>query len=93
MSGAGELSMFLAIGAAAVGFFMGPIGSAIARRIAGRHQAAETRVEIEEIDARIAGEVDDLRSRLVEIEERLDFAERVLSHGGPGNQLTGGARQ
>lgn len=92
MSGAGELAMFLAIGAAAVGLFLGPIGSAIARRIAGRHQALDASPEIEEIDGRVTTEVDDLRRRLAEVEERLEFAERLLSQGGPSNQLTGGAR-
>ena len=37
MSGAGELAMFLAIGASAVALLFGPIGSALGRRLAGRH--------------------------------------------------------
>lgn len=36
-------------------------------------------------------EVDQLRARLGEMEERLDFAERLLAqHGGPSDLLRGG---
>ena len=38
MSGAGELAMFLAIGASAVALLFGPVGSALGRRLAGRHE-------------------------------------------------------
>jgi hypothetical protein len=79
MSGAGELAMFLAIGAAAVGLFLGPIGSALARRIAGRHQPIDVSPEIEEIDVRVAAEVGALQTRMAELEERVDFAERLLA--------------
>jgi hypothetical protein len=63
------------------------------RRILGRTPPSDVHVEIEEMDARVTTEVDELRRRLAEIEERVDFAERVLSHGGPVNQLPGGAHQ
>jgi hypothetical protein len=81
--------MFLAIGAAAVGLLFGPIGSALARRIAGRSEPGDAAAEIEELRARMTAEVDDLRSRalevedlrnrLAEVEERVDFAERLLT--------------
>jgi hypothetical protein len=93
MSGAGELAMFLAIGAAAVALLFGPIGSALARRLGGRPDPGDAHAEIEEMSARVTAEVDDLRSRLAEVEERLDFAERLLAHGGPANQLPGGAHR
>ena len=93
MTGAGELAMFLAIGAAAVGLLFGPIGSAVARRIVGRSEPDDAHAEIEEIRARVTEEVDDLRNRLGEVEERLDFAERLLANGGPANQLPGGAHR
>jgi hypothetical protein len=93
MSGAGELAMFLAIGAAAVGLLFGPIGSALGRRIAGLPQPGDTHAEIEEIRARVTEEVDDLRNRLGEVEERLDFAERLLAHGRQTDQLPGGAHR
>jgi hypothetical protein len=90
MSGAGELAMFLAIGAAAVGFLFGPIGSALARRIVGRPEPGDAHAEIEEIRGRVTDEVDDLRNRLAEVEERLDFAERLLAHGRQADQLPAG---
>jgi hypothetical protein len=83
--------MFLAIGAAAAGLLFGPIGSALARRISGRLQPDDVHAEVEELSTRVTGEVDDLRTRLAEVEERLDFAERLLAQGGPANQLPGGA--
>lgn len=93
MSPPGELAMFLAIGAAAVGLLFGPIGSALARRIVGRPEPGEAHAEIEEIRARVTDEVDDLRNRLAEVEERLDFAERLLAHGRETDQLPEGAHR
>ena len=90
MTGAGELAMFLAIGAAAVGVLFGPIGSALARRLVGRSEAGDAQTEIEEMRARVTDEVDDLRNRLAEVEERLDFAERLLAHGRQADQLPAG---
>ena len=89
MSPAGELAMFLAIGAGAVGFLFGPIGAALARRIEGRPDPREAHAEIEQIGERMTTEVDELRSRLAEVEERLDFAERLLARGGPTDQIPG----
>ena len=90
MSGAGELAMFLAIGAAAVGLLFGPIGSAVGRRIAGRSEPEATQPELEEIRVQVTAEVDDLRNRLAEVEERLDFAERLLAHERQADQLPAG---
>ena len=91
MTPPGELAMFLAIGAAAVGLLFGPIGSAIARRLAGRSEPDDAHAEIDEIRARLTDEADDLRNRLAEVEERLDFAERLLAHGRQADQLSAGA--
>jgi hypothetical protein len=63
----------------------GPVGEAFADRV--RH-GPRTRT-----DATLMTEVDALRSRLDEIEERLDFAERLLAAGREIDQLPGGARQ
>ncbi|HEX2248953.1 MAG TPA: hypothetical protein VHH32_01310 [Gemmatimonadales bacterium] len=90
MSPPGEIAMFLAIGAAAVGLFFGPIGSALAHRLAGRRNA---HAAMEDLGGRISAEMDDLRDRLAEVEERLDFAERLLTHDAPANQLPRGAQQ
>jgi hypothetical protein len=93
MSPPGEIAMFLAIGAAAVALFFGPIGSALAQRLSGRRGAINSLSEIEDSSGRITAEVDDLRHRLAEVEERLDFAERLLTHDAPANQLPRGAQQ
>jgi hypothetical protein len=90
MSPPGEIAMFLAIGAAACGLFFGPIGSALAHRLlGGRQETSATEAEIEELGARVTADMDDLRHRLADVEERLDFAERLLTHGAPANQLPG----
>jgi len=86
----GELAMFLAIGAAALGLFFGPIGTAIGRRLSGP-VLTDTSSEIEEMGTQVTAEMDDLRRRLAEAEERLDFAERLLTENAPANQLPGGA--
>jgi hypothetical protein len=93
MSPPGELAMFLAIGAAALGLFFGPIGSALARRLGGRAEPGDAHAEVEEMGARVTAEVDDLRNRLAEVEERLDFAERLLARGGEADQIPGGVRR
>jgi hypothetical protein len=82
--------MFLAIGAAALGLFFGPIGTAIGRRLSGPVHT-DTSSEIEEMGTQVTAEMDDLRRRLAEAEERLDFAERLLTENAPANQLRGGA--
>jgi predicted nuclease with TOPRIM domain len=43
--------------------------------------------------ARLTDEVDDLRNRLAEVEERLDFAERLLAQGRQADQLSAGEHQ
>ncbi len=93
MTPPGELAMFLAIGAAAVGLLFGPVGSALARRIVGRPEPNDALAEIEEIRTRVTDEADDLRNRLAEVEERLDFAERLLAHGRQTDQLPDGAHR
>jgi hypothetical protein len=93
MTGAGELAMFLALGAAAVSLLFGPIGSAVARRIGGRGDADEARTEIEAVRDGMTAEVDLLRGRLAEVEERLDFAERLLASERSLHQLPGGEQR
>lgn len=90
MSPPGELAMFLAIGAAALGLFFGPIGMALGRRLSGPAQT-HTHGELEEMSTQVTADIDDLRRRLAEVEERLDFAERLLTDNPPVNQLRGGA--
>jgi hypothetical protein len=65
--------------------FRGPVGEALGDRL--RH-GPRTRS-----DAALMAEVDELKTRLVEIEERLDFAERLLAAGPEVDQLPRGAHQ
>jgi hypothetical protein len=93
MSPPGEIAMFLAIGAAAVGLFFGPIGAALAHRLGGRSRTDDAHAAIDGLGERVTAELDDLRNRLAEVEERLDFAERLLANGAPANQLPGRAER
>lgn len=54
----------------------GPIGKAIARKISGGEVDAPAAVEVPE---ELYAELDELRARLLEMEERQDFAERLLA--------------
>ena len=53
----------------------------------------DAHAEIEEMRTRVTDETDDLRNRLAEVEERLDFAERLLAQGRQADQLSAGAHQ
>jgi hypothetical protein len=63
----------------------GPVGEALGDRL--RH-GRRTRG-----DATLLAEVERLKQRLDEVEERLDFAERLLAAGREVDQLPGGARR
>lgn len=60
----------------------GPISAAFGARIRGRRDGAP--------DHRLASEVDELRTRLAEVEERVDFAERLLAGSRQAEQIPGG---
>jgi hypothetical protein len=75
------ISLFISI--AAVAIFRGPLGKALGERIAGRGESA---VGSSDVDS-LRHEVEDLRYRLTEMEERLDFTERVLARQRAPNQL------
>ena len=64
---------------------LGPIAVAIGHRIRGGRNSAP--------DHRLAEEVDQQRTRLAEVEERLDFAERLLARGAQADQIPGGAQR
>ena len=57
-----------------------PLARALARRLEGRggQDASALRVEVEHLHQRL-GEVDQLQVRIAELEERLDFTERMLA--------------
>jgi hypothetical protein len=67
----GEIALVSAIlGIIAIKIFRGPIGDAIAHRIANRHVAPDETTSLR---------VEQLEARLAEVEERLDFTERLLA--------------
>ena len=75
------VGMTLFISTASVFVLRGPLGRALADRIAGRTGRDE-----EDLRA-LHAEMDDMRARLAETEERLDFAERLLSNQREPEQL------
>jgi hypothetical protein len=79
----GELGPFLVpislfVSLAMVAIFRGPMGKALGERWSGRQLDAETSSETEALHA----DVEELRFRLSEVEERLDFTERLLAQQG-----------
>ena len=87
MTGAGEFAMWLAIGGTSVGLLtvLQPLVRAWARRIEAGTVSAETQARLDALEQRgmVSGEVDLTRQRLAELEERLDFAERLLGQVRP----------
>ena len=73
--------MMLGIGGTIV--LRGPLGKAIARRIEGAPQAE---VDVEPL----LQELDEVRARMVELEERMDFTERLLARDREAAQLPAG---
>jgi anti-sigma-K factor RskA len=84
--------LFLMMGAVGVSF--SPLGRAIGRRIGG---ATEDASEVKALRAEVAdlrAEVDEMRSRveqLDDVQNRLDFAERMLAQVRQKNALPGSA--
>jgi len=72
---------FLAM--AAIFVLRGPFGRALADRLAGRSGIDDREVR------ELRGEVDDLRHQLTEVQERLDFAERLLAQHREAERLPG----
>lgn len=70
-------------GGAAVMISFSPIGKAIAARIRGPVESAGS-------DPAVLAELDSLRHELTEVQERLDFAERLLAQREP-SRLEGGS--
>ncbi len=91
--GAGDFAFWVAIGAGQIAFWaaMTPLIKAFAKRVEGRGgsddehvMALEARVADIENRALTSGEVDNEFLRLAELEERVDFAERLLTQAKSG---------
>jgi hypothetical protein len=77
----------LFVSIAAVVILRGPLGRALGERWAGgKGHEGMSREETEALRA----EVEDMRYRLTEVEERLDFTERMLAQRGGREQLQPG---
>lgn len=82
--------VFLALLASTV--ILWPVMRAFARRVEGRGAGdAALRAEVEQLQQRL-GEVEDLHHRVAELEERIDFAERMLARPPSAAALPGNAR-
>lgn len=69
--------VFLALLASTI--ILWPVMRAFGRRVEGRGQADPAlRAEVEQLQHRL-GEIDHLHQRVAELEERIDFAERMLA--------------
>jgi hypothetical protein len=79
--GPGETIGLIAVAFAAVKIF-GPIAAALGRRLGGvRPEREPGPVVIEELDAlrERVHRLEEMQTRMVELEERLDFTERLLA--------------
>jgi hypothetical protein len=62
----------IAIGVISVILLKGPVGEALAMRLRGEGASHD-------LNDGVLAELDDVRARLAELEERLDFSERLLA--------------
>ena len=87
MSDPGEFGLFLAIGGGLVTLLLGPIGQALGRRLSrGKHADPATGLTTGEMTAERVAALEERVAELVaergQLEERLDFAERLLAQAG-----------
>lgn len=85
MTEGGEFAMWLAVGMGQLAFWgaMYPVLRGWGRRIEGKGAARALEGRLAALEARGAetGETELLAHRIMELEERLDFAERLLARG------------
>lgn len=101
MTELGEFAMYAAMGATSIAALVviSPIFKALAHRIGGIKAADETlqllegRIAMLEDRGSVSGEVESQHARIAELEERLDFAERMLAERADVAQLPKGSLQ
>lgn len=76
MGEAGFFAMFLMVAAVGSSVLLGPIGVAVAKRLGGGKPDPKTGLSTGEMAAERVAQLED---RVHELEERLDFAERMLA--------------
>ena len=74
----GPLAALLVVATSVVLVLRGPLGRALAKRIEGNRVDPDTLQRLEEAESRLQA-VELTQERLLELEERLDFAERLLA--------------
>lgn len=87
------VTLFVSIAATVV--LRGPLGKALAERIAGRHlfdrgagpQHGEVLERQGELLEQATRDLEDMKHRLAEVEERQDFAERMIAQRGDPGRL------
>lgn len=72
--GPAAIPIWIGAALAVIMVFRGPVGQALGRRIAGDASDAPP-----EVPAELYAELDELRARVGELEERVDFSERLLA--------------
>jgi hypothetical protein len=92
-SGAPVLVIIVGLSLLAATVILYPLMRALARRLEGKgSQDVALRAEVEQLQQRL-GDVDFLQQRVAELEERIDFTERMLARGQAPATLPGeGAR-
>lgn len=71
-----------------------PVGKAVAERIRGpasRGIPEEERAELEQLRSELLGEMQQLRTEVGELSERMDFAERLLAKQREGQRIGPGS--
>lgn len=77
-NGIGDLAFWLAVGLVGLGFTVGPIGQAVGPWIDAR---ARRNIPLApDLEGRVA-DLEQATHRMLELEQRLDFAERLLVRG------------
>jgi Tfp pilus assembly protein PilO len=75
----GTIGLIVVFSLVAATIILWPLARALARRLEGKGTGDATlKAEVEHLHQRL-GEVDALQGRLAELEERLDFTERMLA--------------
>jgi hypothetical protein len=84
MDSIGHFALFLAVGGIGISMLLGPIGQAIARRIAGKAPGTDPKTGLTtgemtaERIAQLEERLVELEAAYVEAQERLEFTERLL---------------
>lgn len=81
-NGPPAIVMIVLLGLVATTVILWPIMRALARRLEGKGGESALRSEVEQLQHRL-GEVDSLQLRVNELEERIDFTERLLAQQEP----------